>query len=76
MGAFEYPKTNSRNGNKEKEVYCHDLEVMSSNPGEIKLGVHSTSVWSRTWNKNKKNFNVYLYSSLSLVRYCWDEEKV
>ena len=24
-------------------MYCHDLEVMSSNPGWVELGVHSTS---------------------------------
>ena len=34
------------------EMYCHDLEVMSSNPGQVKLGVRSTSVLSRTWSKN------------------------
>ena len=26
------------------ELYCHDLEVMSSNPGRVEHGVHSTSV--------------------------------
>ena len=26
------------------EMYCHDLEVMSSNPSRVELGVHSTSV--------------------------------
>ena len=26
------------------EMYCHDLEVMGSNPGEVELGVRSTSV--------------------------------
>ena len=30
------------------EVCCHDLEVMSSNPGWVELGVRSTSVPSRT----------------------------
>ena len=30
------------------EVYCHDLEAMSSNPGWVELGVRSTSVLSRT----------------------------
>ena len=36
------------------EMYCHDLEVMSVNPsrGQVELGVHSTSVLSRTWTKN------------------------
>ena len=30
------------------EIYCHDLEVLSLNPGRDELGVHSTSVLSRT----------------------------
>ena len=30
------------------EIYCHDLEVVSSNPIRIELGMHSTSVLSRT----------------------------
>ena len=30
-------------------LYCHDLEVMSSNPDRVKLGVLSTSVLSQTW---------------------------
>ena len=34
------------------EVCCHDLEVMSSNPSRVELGVLSTSVLSRTWTKN------------------------
>ena len=34
------------------EKYCHNLEVMSSNPGQVKLGVRSTSVLSCTWTKN------------------------
>ena len=38
------------------EVYCHDLEVMNSNPGRVELGVRSrpTSVLSYTWTKNIK----------------------
>ena len=31
------------------EKYCHDLEVMSSNPNWVEPWVHSTSVLSRTW---------------------------
>ena len=31
------------------EMHCHDLEVMSSNPGRVKLGVCSTSVPIHTW---------------------------
>ena len=30
------------------EMYCHDLEVISSNPGRVELGVRSTSVVSHT----------------------------
>ena len=30
------------------EMYCHDLEVMSLNTGQVELGVHSTSVLSCT----------------------------
>ena len=29
------------------EMHCHDLEVMRSNPGQVELGVRSTSVLSR-----------------------------
>ena len=34
------------------EMYCHDLEVMSLNRGQVELGVCSTSVLSHTWIKN------------------------
>ena len=30
------------------EMYCHELEVMSSKAGWVELGVHSTSMLSRT----------------------------
>ena len=30
------------------EMYCHDLEVMSSNPSRVELEVRSTSVPSRS----------------------------
>ena len=33
------------------EMYCLDLEVMSSNPDRVELWVRSTSVLSRTWSK-------------------------
>ena len=35
------------------EMYCHDLEVISSNPGRgrFELGVRSVSVLSRAWTK-------------------------
>ena len=35
------------------EMYCHDIEVMSSNSSRVELGVCGTSVLSRTWTKNK-----------------------
>ena len=34
------------------EMYCHDLEAISLNLGRVELGVHNTSVLSRTWTKN------------------------
>ena len=27
------------------EMYCHDLEVMGSNPGSVELGVRGTGTW-------------------------------
>ena len=33
------------------EMCCHDLEVISFNPGRGELEVRSTSVLSRTWTK-------------------------
>ena len=30
------------------DMCCHDLEVMSSSPGRVELGVLGTSVLSRT----------------------------
>ena len=33
------------------EMYCHDLEVKSSNPGRVELEVLGTSVLNRTWIK-------------------------
>ena len=30
------------------EIYCHDVEVMISNPGRVELGVRGISVPSRT----------------------------
>ena len=37
-----------RDGNIIHGMYCHDLEIMSSNPGRVELGVPSTSAQSRT----------------------------
>ena len=34
------------------EMYCHDLDVMSSSPDQAELGVRGTSVLSRTWTKH------------------------
>ena len=36
------------------EMYCHDLEVMSSNPGLVELGVCGTSVLSCTGTLNNE----------------------
>ena len=33
------------------KMHYHDLEVMSSNPGQVEVGVLGTSVLSRTWIK-------------------------
>ena len=41
------------------EMYCHDLEVMSSNPGQVELGVRSTSVLSCAWSKNIGTLNTW-----------------
>ena len=38
------------------EMYCHDLEVMSSNPGRVELGVLGTSALSCTWIKTSLIF--------------------
>ena len=35
-------------------MYRHDLAVMSSNPDRFELGVHSTSVLSHTWTREKR----------------------
>ena len=43
----------SEQASQRHEMYCHDLEVMSLNPGRVELGVRSTSVLSRTLTKNK-----------------------
>ena len=40
------------------DLYCHDLEVMSSNPGQVELGVRGTSVLSGTWTKNLNKHNM------------------
>ena len=39
------------------EMYCHDLEVMGSNCGQVELGVHSTSV-CRTLTINIRIYKV------------------
>ena len=47
------------------EVYCYDLEVVSSNPSRVELaiGVRSTSVPSRTWTK----LNIFTLSQQKLI---------
>ena len=42
-------------------MYCHDLEVMTSNPGLVELWMHSTSILSRTSAK----VYIYIYICLS-----------
>ena len=44
------------------DMYCHDLAVMSSNPGHVELGVRSTSALSRTWSKNILSFFTFRYA--------------
>ena len=52
------------------EMYCHDLDVMKSNLTQVKLGVRSISVLSRTWTKNK---NTILYcSQAKYIEHCHD----
>ena len=53
------------------EVYCHDLKVMSSNPGRVELGVRSTSVLSCTWTKNVTLWYTFSPYSLSPLPNCW-----
>ena len=43
------------------EMYCYDQEVMSSNPDQVELGVHSTSVWSSTWTKYLSHFTITFF---------------
>ena len=48
------------------EMYGHDLEVMSLNPGWVELGVRSTSALSCTWTKTK---NKYTYLTLKVLNF-------
>ena len=51
-----------------QEMYCHDLEVMSSNPGWVELGVRSTSVLSRTtWTTDMHSNSVQESGPVSLT---------
>ena len=57
------------------EMYCHDLEVMGSNPGRVELVVHSTSVLSHTWTTNitmktEKIWFLGIWQNLSDLN-CW-----
>ena len=70
------------------EMYCHDLEVMSSNPSQVELGEHCTSVLSRTWIKNntirlfvcchfKLNTNwIFLHESRTILTSCLLKQQV
>ena len=51
------------------EMYCHGLEIMSSNPGRVKLGVQSTSVLSSTWSKNK--LQLYFSIAVQIAQVTW-----
>ena len=53
------------------EMYCHDLEVMSSNPSWVKLRVLGTSVLSRTWIKN---IQVHIIYHLSNKNQQWNKK--
>ena len=54
------------------EMYCHDLEVKSSNPVRVELEVRRTFVLSRAWTKNiylklqtrQKLILLYLFTDL------------
>ena len=50
------------------EMCCHDLQVMSSNPSWVELGVLSASVLSHTWTKNNNcetGEQLYIWIALS-----------
>ena len=57
------------------EMYCPDLEAVSSNPGQAELGVRSTSVLSRrpTWTKNtstvEKKRWLFIINQLHIIIY-------
>ena len=55
--------------------YCHDLEVMSSKPGQVELGVHATSILSRTWTKNT-NLRYFVQNNLKEKIYVSSLNKV
>ena len=55
-----------------REVCCHYLEVMSSNPSQVELGVRSTSVLSCTWTKNHLFTEVFhKLVGLTFPYECW-----
>ena len=49
------------------EMCCHDLEVMSSNPGRVELEVRSTYVLSRTWSKNTSFANSIFHAFMHTI---------
>ena len=50
------------------KMYYHDLEDMSSNPGQVELRVSSTFVLSRTWTKHINAIDYYLQVHFSFSR--------
>ena len=51
MWSYWWPAEWLKQASQWHDMHCHDLEVMRSNPGQVELRVHSTSVLSRTWTK-------------------------
>ena len=52
-------------------MYCHDLDVMSSNPGEVKLGLCSTSILEQIFFHIYIYKNVFTYEIVSDVLICF-----
>ena len=54
------------------EMNCHDLEVMSSNPGRFELGVHSTSICPKSYLNQKyhSKFHILVFVFQWWVRTC------
>ena len=52
-------------------MYCYDLEFMSSNPGQVELGVRSTYVLSYIWEITA---GWVVRAGVSKLMYCYDLE--